>query len=288
MGMKRVALLLMSLLFITIASGWAQVDRRNLSPAGHVNPDFYFTKPVNLIDLPTASILRGGDVKASLRLYEEGGMLARLSAGISSRVMFGVSYGCDHLIGGQDVHWNEMPGVHFAYRVIDESLVMPALVVGLDTQGYGKYYTRDDYPDSVKNDIQPTKSPLNRYANKSRGFYVVASKGYESLWKVGLHAGINYSLERSDKDTDPDFFLGMDLQLSRDLAAIFEYDFALNDDRFRETNSRKGYLNAGVRWAFQEQMFIEFDLKNILADSQGRRDFIRILRIGYYSTVFDR
>ncbi len=286
--MKRVTLLALSLFVIAISSGWGQVGRRTLSQSGHKYPASYFTKPTNLIDLPTASILRGGDLKASLRLYEEGGMLARLSVGISRYVMFGVSYGCDHLIGGQDEHWNEMPGVHFSYRVIDESLVMPTVVIGLDTQGYGKYYTRDDYPDSIRAKISPTQYPLDRYANKSRGFYIVASKGYESLWKVGLHAGLNYSLERSDKDSDPDFFLGMDLQLSRDLAAIFEYDFALNDDRFRETNSRKGYLNAGVRWAFQPQMFIEFDLKNILADSQGRRDFIRILRIGYYSTVFDR
>lgn len=268
---------------------FGQIEKRSLSKNSKSildEPESYFNKPVHLIDLPTASILRGGDMKASLRLFDEGGVLARLSVGISRKMMFGVSFGGDYIIGGKKVRWNAMPGVHFVYRVMEESLVLPAIALGLDTQGYGKYWRKSDYPDTGK--VDPGQFLLDRYANKSRGFYAVFSKGYESLWKIGLHGGVNYSLEVSDKDRDPDIFLGMDLQLSRDISLLFEYDFALNDSHLKNTGNDRGYFNAGFRWAFQHNMFLEFAVKNILADQQGDQDFVRILRIVYHSRIVER
>ncbi len=288
--MRKTIILLAGLAFLATPL-WSQINRRSFSkgpqPADE-EPQSYFSKPVQLIDVPTASMLWPGDLNASIRMYEEGGLLARLSVGISHKMMFGVSYGGDYIIGGKDVRWNETPGVHFAYRAIEENLVMPAIVIGIETQGYGKYWRRSDYADSLQPDLDPARYMLDRYSIKSRGLYIVASKGYESLWKAGLHAGVNYSLERSDKDADPNIFLGIDVQLTRDLSTVWEYDFALNDDRLKTANSAKGYLNAAMRWAFQPNMFIEFSVKNILADNYGNRDFMRILRIVYYARILER
>jgi hypothetical protein len=267
---------------------WAQIDKRSLSDKGPsvlYEPESYFSKPVQLVDLPTAGMLRAGDLKSSLRLFEDGGMLYRLSVGISQRMMFGVSYGGDHIIGGEPVKWNQMPGVHFAYRAVDESLILPAVVLGIDTQGYGKYWRRSDYPDSLQ--VNAADYLVDRYTIKSHGFYAVVSKGYESLWKVGLHGGVSYSLEQSDGDRDPDIFAGMDLQLSRDIALVFEYDFALNDSHLKNTSNDRGYLNAAFRWAFQRNMFLEFDVKNILADRKGEQDLVRGLRIVYHTHILD-
>jgi hypothetical protein len=287
--MKRATLICLSLLFITITSGWGQVNRRSMSarsPVSRKGPEFYFAKPIQLIDMPTANILFPGDMKASLRLYEEGGILARLGVGISTRMMFGVSYGADHIIGEQIVQWNKMPGVNFAYRIKEESLKGPAMVVGLDTQGYGKFWSRVDYADSLAS-LTGTQHNLDRYSIKSKGIYAVISKNFDSFWNVNLHIGANYSLERSDKDTDPNVFMGMYLQFTDDLAAIVEYDAALNDDRLKDAASRRGYLNAGLRWAFEPSLFLEFDMKNLLMDPQGKRDYVRVLRIGYHTTVFN-
>ncbi len=280
--LKRWSVSLVFSILLAVSVSSAQIPSRSTTHGPTAEPtDNYFSKPTQLIDLPTASILRGGDLRGSIRLYEEGGVLGRLSVGISRRIMFGVSYGGGNLIGMGDVAWNKIPGVHFAYRVIEENLAMPAIVFGFDSQGYGKYWRKEDYLASVHAD----SVIKDRYSVKSRGFYVVGSKGYQSLWKVGLHAGINYSMERSDKDSDPTIFLGMDVQLSGDLAVIGEYDFAANDDRLKSTNYGRGYLNAGFRWAFTNFMFLEFDVKNILSEKDGESNVVRILRIGYYSSI---
>ncbi len=287
----RKIILLAAVLSILTTPLWGQISRRTLSKRPQSVAEeapSYFTKPVDLVDLPTASILSPGDLNASLRLYEQGGLLARLSVGISRKLMFGASYGGDYIIGGETVKWNEQPGVHIAYRAIEENLVMPAIVIGFDSQGYGRYGRKSDYPDAAPDEVTPSTHLLDRYSVKSRGLYVAASKGYESLWKVGLHVGANRSLEDADGDKDYNLFLGIDMQLTRDLSMVWEYDFALNDDKIKSANNAKGYLNGAMRWAFQPNMFLEFTAKNILADEQGHRDFMRIMRIVYYARIIER
>jgi hypothetical protein len=66
-------------------------------------------RPTELIDIPTAFLLEGGEVTSILRFYEEGGLLGRMSVGVSSRIMFGVSFGGTRMLGADDIIWNEMP-----------------------------------------------------------------------------------------------------------------------------------------------------------------------------------
>ncbi len=273
-----------------------EINRRDSSRPG--SREDYFINTLQLIDLPTASLLKGGHVSGSLLLFEEGGMLARLSAGISERMMFGISYGADYIIGDQLIKWNDAPAVHIAYRAVDETSRFFSVVLGLDTQGYGKYWRDSDYPGVPQGSIDATKVPYKRYTYKSRGFYVVASKNYRAFWNVGLHVGANYSLETSDKDRFPDLFCGMDWQLGRDLAVVGEYAFGFNNDAIpmpvgsnglvRNNFGSKGFLNAGVRWAFQPNMFLEFSAKNLLADNLGNRDYVRVLKIVYFTRATDR
>lgn len=252
--------------------------------------DLLMARPTELIDMPTAFMLEGGQLASNLRFYEEGGLMGRLSVGISSRAMFGVSFGAQRLIGADNVLWNEMPGVHLVVRVLKEDPNLPELVIGVDTQGHGKYWRLDDYRDPANPDSIPqvdkSRQLLDRYSYKARGFYVMASKGYESVRKVGLHAGVSISTERADSDTDPTLFLGMDLELTHDLCALFEYDFAINDDRIKTSNNGRGYLNIGLRWAFTPGMGIEFDVKNLFSDNKGLPGITRILKLTYHGTIF--
>jgi len=229
----------------------------------------YFTKPVQLIDLPTASILRGGQLRSSLRLFEQGGLMGRLSVGLSNRMMFGLSYAALHVIGSGKVDWHQTPGVHFVYRLVEENLNLPALVLGFDSQGFGPV-------------IYTESGESERYANKSRGFYAVVSKNYSSVVDVGLHAGANYSLEKGDHD--PNIFMGTDLAVSRDVGLQIEYDFAINDDVRPDRESGKGFLNAGVRWAFSNNFYLQFDFKNLL-DASSDEGIRRIFRVVYHGTV---
>jgi hypothetical protein len=284
--MRKYIFLLLGLVWL-ITPAQAQIQKREINARREnqrlIAKEDYFINSLQLIDLPTGNIINGGYVSGSLLMFEEGGMLGRLSAGISDRAMFGISYGGDHILGDQIIKWNDAPSVHIAYRALDESAKWFSVVFGLDTQGYGKYWRESDYPDLKPEEIDPTKMPFKRYSYKSRGFYVVASKNYRARWTVGLHVGANYSLETSDKDRDPNVFTGIDWQLGRDLAIVSEYDFAFNGDKLPILRGSKGYLNAAVRWAFQPNMYIEFSGKNLLADNEGNRDYVRCLKMVYYT-----
>ena len=205
--------------------------------------------------------------------------------------MFGVSFGGLDIIGNaQKITWNPMPGVHFVYRATEESMRMPAIVVGFDSQGYGPYYPETPEPvqDSTGYYSIPVTYPdyqdmHKRYHFKSRGFYCVVSKGYASFVNTGLHAGVSYSIEKGEGEKSiPTIFMGGDIHFIRDLALLIEYDFALDDSKYYP----RGLLNMGVRWAFGRNMFFDFDLQNMLGSIEGNKtDYRRIIKLTYYGSI---
>ncbi|MFQ6114918.1 MAG: hypothetical protein ACE5NG_12690 [bacterium] len=220
-------------------------------------------EPRLLIDLPTAGMLERGSFDIHLRMFDNGGLLGGVAVGITPNFMIGLSYGGENIIGEGDVNWNPFPGIQARLRIINESFATPAITLGFNSQGYGPY---DD--------------GLNRYAVKSRGLFAVASKNYGLLFNLGLHGGINYSLENDDDDKDVNFFFGIDLSFSEEFRFIFEYDVARNDNDNRGFGSGDGYLNAGAQWSFSNQLFLEFYLKDILGNGPANAN--REFKISYY------
>ncbi len=221
-------------------------------------------QPTLLIDTPTAGTLDRGSYTVGLRLYPYGGVLGSISVGLSARATFGVSFGGENIIGEGNVHWNPAPGVHVRYRIIDENIVLPAVTVGFNSQGYGAYL-----------------KDLKRYMVKSRGFFVVASKNYAFLGDLSFHGGANYSLETHDGDSDLNFFAGVIKSLNPDLWFVAEYDFAINDNEDNSLGSGKGYLNAALRWIFAKQLYVQFSLKNILENKKNIPYANREIKIVY-------
>jgi hypothetical protein len=213
--------------------------------------------------MPTAGALDRGSFAVNLRLFGNGGLLGDVAVGITPRFMLGLSYGGENIIGVGDINWNPRPGIQARMRIIDESYVTPAITLGFDSQGYGAHV-----------------DSLNRYINKSRGFFVVASKNYAILHNLGFHGGLNYSLETDDDDKDLNFFLGADLSFNREIRFMLEYDFARNDNEndFR-FGAGDGYLNAGAQWAFSDRFFLQFSLKNLFEN--GPNGITREIKIGY-------
>ncbi len=219
---------------------------------------------LQMVDLPVAGTLPKGSYVSSIRLYPHGGVLGALSIGLSDRFYFGVSFGGENIIGEGDIHWNPEPGLHLAYRILDENMLLPAVSIGYNSQGYGPY-------------IKETK----RYTIKSRGFYAVASKNYAFLGDLSFHGGVNFSLEKGDGDSDADLFVGLLKSLNPDLTVLAEYDFALNDNDVRSLGSGKGYLNVGVRWLFARRLAIQFHVKNILQNKHNVPHANREIKILY-------
>ena len=109
-----------------------------------------------LIDLPTAGTLPKGTAAVSLRVYTAGGLLGGLYGGISDRLMMGISFGGSNILGTGRINWNPRPEVLCKFLLLSESIILPAVSFGFESQGYGPY---DD--------------DLDRYQVKSRGFYGV-------------------------------------------------------------------------------------------------------------------
>ncbi len=153
-------------------------------------------EPRYLIDLPTAGIIPHGDVALDMEFYEQDGILSTVSIGAFNRLVLGISFGGSHIIGTEKPVWNGTPGFAARLRVIEETIVLPAIALGFDSQGKGAYIDQ-----------------LGRYTVKSLGFYAVASKNYKVLGFLSLHGGINYSLERADGNDSPNFFVGAEKTL---------------------------------------------------------------------------
>jgi len=218
-----------------------------------------------LVDVPTAGLLPKGKFDIEIRMQRGGGVLSRISMGVLDRLLLGVSYGGSGIVGDQAVEWNPRPEVLVKYRLFDETMPLPALVIGFDSQGIGSYH-----------------QGFERYDIKSRGFFLVASKNYRFLGRMGFHGGINYSLERSDGDKDLNLFAGIDKSVNPEISLVVEYDAALNDSRKDGVfGEGLGYLNAGLRWHISQGLSIELDMKDLLRNFWQSKYPNREIRIIY-------
>ncbi|MGB8656420.1 MAG: hypothetical protein WCE90_01380 [Candidatus Zixiibacteriota bacterium] len=226
-------------------------------------------QPRKLIDCPTAGLLPRGSFDFDIRIYPGGGAIFGIDIGLMKRFMVGMSFGGQNVIGEGEPDWN--PRIEFAakYRLINESYFFPALALGYDSQGDGAF-----------------NDSLKRYTYKSKGFYAVMSKGYASGdIPIGLHGGVNYSLENEDKDKNVTIFMGADVLLGENLGVVAEYDLGANDDKAQELFGRGyGYLNVGAQWIFSNRLLLQFNLKNLLLNRKNANTWGREFKIVYFES----
>lgn len=223
-----------------------------------------------LIDMPTAGILEKGIVGVTTDILPAGVVVAKMEVGVFQNVSFGISYGAANLIGSGKPNWYELPGVNIRYRMINESLVLPALVIGFDSQGKGEEFEKP-----------------KRYAIKSPGFFVASSKNFSLLGYLSLHGAVNYSLEKNDGDNFLNLWVGVEKTLGPNFSAIAEYDFALNDNAASSFGEGKGYLNLGLRWAIGSGLTLGFDLRDLLQNKRWNPNAAdRALKIEYIQSIF--
>jgi hypothetical protein len=217
-----------------------------------------------VIDCPSAATLERGSFMFGIEAYADGGILSRIHVGLTDRILLGISYGGTNVIGTGEVEWNPNVGVDIRYRLFNEEITFPAVSIGFNNQGRGVYI-----------------DSLNRYTEKSKGAFLAISKSYEFLGFMAIHGGINYSFEHGDGDKDISGYVGMEKSINEELGIYAEYDFALNDNTSASIGDGKGYLNAGLKWSFEGQLFIDFLLKNILKNNTLDPYSSREIRISF-------
>lgn len=222
-----------------------------------------------LIDMPTAGILEKGFVDVTTELMAYGVLIARLDVGVFNNVSFGISYGGSNIIGTGSIDWYQWPGINIRVRLLDERNSLPAITLGFDSQGTGRYF--DDE---------------SRYTFKSPGFFAAVSKNFELLGFLALHATGNYSLEGTDGDNFVNLMIGAEKTIGSEVSFIIEYNFAFNDNS-SDFGDGKGYLNAGLRWSVGNGFTVEFDLRDILQNSKFNTSSAdRGMKIEYVQAIF--
>ena len=228
--------------------------------------------PLDLVTIPTGGTLPKGSFAFESLLIKDGGIIPKLSIGITDNFYIGLSYGIQDFIGEEKLNFNKpKPEVQFKYRIYQETKTIPAIVLGLDTQGKGRFLTRYE---SGNNDIEN----FARYEQKAWGWYLVASKNWDLAGNIGIHIGLNRNTWETDpvegndsnaifKDNDLNLFFGLDKELNRSFSFLLEYDFALNDNDpeigYDLFGRGKGYLNAGIRWMVGKNIMLEIDFNDI-------------------------
>ena len=94
-------------------------------------------QPRFMVDFPTAGLSPKGGFYVDADIYGEGGVLLYLGVGFARYFSFGISYGGLRIIGSGDPEMNPQPGVQLKARIVEESYVVPAIVLGFDSQGRG-------------------------------------------------------------------------------------------------------------------------------------------------------
>ena len=225
-------------------------------------------EPRYLIDLPTAGMLPHRNVALDLDFYQDGGLLVSTSVGLFDRLLLGISYGGAGIVGNTSPVWNNVPGFSLKARIIEESVALPAIALGFESQGKETYIER-----------------LDRYTIKSLGFYAVASKNYQAMGYLSLHGGVNYSLERADGDSDPNFFVGAEKTLGPIISVLAEYNLGLNDSNKDALGRGRGYLNAGIRASLGSGFTIGFNLKDIVRNQQTTSIGNRTLKCEFVHSI---
>lgn len=227
---------------------------------GQIFEDIY------LVDSPTAGMLPHGGYLLQGSVGPRNGLLFGVKVGFYDRLMLGVSFGVQEFIGRGDVEVNDRPGFELRIRLIEESVKGPALALGIDTQGEDSYIEDDE-----------------RYERKSRGFYAVLGKNYSLIGDFSIHGGVNYSLEDRDEE-GVNFFAGLSMGIIPGFSLLLDYNAALddNDEDVPSSLTRgKGYLDAGARFDYMDNLRIRVLFKDLLGNYEPERGVARSIEIFY-------
>ncbi len=220
--------------------------------ADEYSPSQVPVQPLEVVDVPTAGLLPRGGFRIEADIYAEGGVLVSLDVGFARYFTFGISYGGANIIGSDDPEMNPEPAVNLKVRIFEESILLPAVALGFNSQGYGKYLSdKETYGEE-------------RYLVKSRGIYAVASKNWDILGPCSLHGGISYSLENK-LDKDPTVFVGLIKSFGSVIDLRMEYDFGYNDNEGKcSLVENRGYMNASLVWHLNENFSLAIEARDIM------------------------
>ncbi|OQY37923.1 MAG: hypothetical protein B6226_04370, partial [Candidatus Cloacimonetes bacterium 4572_65] len=202
-----------------------------------------------------------GEYNFQTKFYGENSFRIGSNIGLFDRLTIGFSYGADNFVGDEKPEWYEHVDFKAKFQLLTETLNIPQLSVGFDSEGHGSW-----------------SEELERYTIKSKGFYAVIAKHDMLLKGSGMLFGLNRSMEDTAEDRDLNAFVVFNQQIGEDLNFIVEYDCAFNDNDDQPSNelekfgSGKGYLNFSASWYLIPELQFRFSAFDLLDNSPESLD----------------
>jgi len=219
-----------------------------------------------IVDMPTAGVNPPKTIGINSLFMSEGGLLLYINYCPFKRFNCGLSYAANNIIGSEKILFQKYPGFQISYRIIDEKLTFPAILIGVNTQGRGKYFADD-----------------TRHTILSPGVYIATSKNFK--WDAGyiaLHGGINFSFDQNGDKKRPNFYFGAEQSIGKRFAINAEYNACLDEKNtgYRYPNSM-GTLSARLRCSLAERTTIDIAFKDIFGSSTKEESIQRFIGIDY-------
>lgn len=202
----------------------------------------------DILDTPTAALLPYGKYHINFRIYNPSdsagaSVLSKVNFGFGA-LNLGLYLDIGKLIGYDQIEFRK-PGVAFKIRVFSGSDRVPAIGVGFNQQGYGRYQNE-------------------KYLEKEKGLYLVFSKDFLTE-KMDWNMGINiFDFDRYEVYG----FVGVVYELSEKAFFLAEYD------NIRVTPDSR--LNAGFKYHFTPEFSLSIFARNIFEDKKGIERLIRL------------
>jgi hypothetical protein len=217
----------------------------------------------SIVDMPTAGVLARGTYAVNVYAFTGNSVMVEWSAGILTNLNAGISFGGGNIIGTGEPTWQDLPGFHIRFRLIDETLRFPAVTLGASTQGRGVYFSGN-----------------REFQVQSPGVFAAVSKSFRWLGTMALHGGINYSFEPDAENRSINAYAGMEKSIGGPCSLHLEYNAGLSGEKtaLLETG---GLLNAALRCSLGRGFTIELQAQDLLLHYRDAERITRTLAIEY-------
>jgi hypothetical protein len=218
-----------------------------------------------IVDMPTAGLLSKGKWSTDVYAMGNSGVMLDVSLAPLPNFNVGLSYAGAGFLGNGGIRFQGLPSLHVRWRPVDETLSVPAVLVGLQTQGRGE--------------------PLggNVFQTASPGLFVAVSKNFTFLGSLALHSTYNYTLDYPTSGRLGNFSVGFEKTIGSVVSIAMEYNTTLDNPppNGLATMRQRGLLNAAVRVFTGKGFTFELQLRDLLRNLQGAESIYRTLRLEY-------
>ncbi|GAB5466710.1 MAG: hypothetical protein Kapaf2KO_21460 [Candidatus Kapaibacteriales bacterium] len=228
--MKIFTIFLLSTLgFISLLSGTAGLG--------------YTQMQLRLVDMPTAGSLTEGGFSTKTYFFGNGDINTEFLYSPLSKMDIGSGWGGNNFLGPSVIDVQRIPGLILTYRAIDETLAIPGIKLGFDTQGKGSWV------EGIEDNSMP-----------NTGVFIALSKQFSyGLGDAALHAGTGYSLHPLPEHRVPHFWLGADATIGDFISLVSEFRVLTEQKIFPFRNT----VNLGLNFSITSQATVGLQIRYI-------------------------